>query len=35
LVDASSFILMRRMGMTEALTNDHHFEQAGLVRLLL
>ena len=35
LVDASSFILMRRMGITEALTNDHHFEQAGLLRLLL
>jgi len=34
LVDATSFILMRRMGITEALTNDHHFEQASLVRLL-
>jgi predicted nucleic acid-binding protein len=35
LVDASSFILIRRMGIIEALTNDHHFEQAGLSRLLL
>jgi len=34
LVDASSFILMQRMGITEALTNDHHFEQASLVGLL-
>lgn len=29
LVDASSFVLMRRHGMTEALTSDHHFAQAG------
>jgi len=35
LVDASSFILMQRMGITEALTNDHHCEQAGYIRLLV
>lgn len=29
LVDAASFVLMRRLGITEALTPDHHFEQAG------
>jgi uncharacterized protein len=34
LVDCSSFVIMERMGLTEALTNDRHFEQAGFVRLL-
>jgi predicted nucleic acid-binding protein len=34
LVDCSSFIVMQQRNMTEALTNDHHFEQAGFVRLL-
>ena len=34
LVDAVSFIVMEERGMTEALTADHHFEQAGFVRLL-
>ena len=34
LVDCSSFILMRERGLREALTSDHHFEQAGFVRLL-
>jgi predicted nucleic acid-binding protein len=33
LVDASSFTVMARFGMTEALTTDHHFTQAGFVRL--
>jgi predicted nucleic acid-binding protein len=33
LVDASSFIIMTTYGMTEALTTDHHFTQAGFVRL--
>lgn len=33
LVDASSFIVMRRFGMTEALTTDHHFTQAGFLRV--
>lgn len=34
LVDCASFVLMKRRGCTEALTSDHHFEQAGLIRLL-
>jgi len=29
-----SFVIMQRMGITEALTGDHHFEQAGFVALL-
>lgn len=33
LVDASSFVIVARYGMTEALTTDHHFTQAGFVRL--
>lgn len=33
LVDASSFVVMARNGMTEALTTDHHFTQAGFIRL--
>jgi len=34
LVDCVSFSLMSHLGMTEALTTDRHFEQAGFVRLL-
>ena len=34
LVDCASFALMQRRGILEALTTDHHFEQAGLIRLL-
>ena len=34
LTDAVSFILMRERGILESLTTDHHFEQAGFVRLL-
>lgn len=34
LVDCSSFIVMSQSNILEALTNDHHFEQAGFVRLL-
>ena len=34
LVDCASFVLMRRRGLLEALTTDHHYEQASFVRLL-
>ena len=33
LVDASSFVVMSRFGMIQALTTDHHFTQAGFVRV--
>ncbi len=34
LTDCMSFVVMREREMTEALTADHHFEQAGF-RVLL
>ena len=34
LTDCISFVVMRERGITDALTNDHHFEQAGF-RILL
>ncbi len=34
LVDCSSFVIMQQLGITECFTSDHHFEQAGFVRLL-
>jgi predicted nucleic acid-binding protein len=34
LTDCISFVVMQDHGITEALTGDHHFEQAGFVALL-
>lgn len=34
LVDCSSFIIMQQHNIQQALTTDHHFEQAGFIRLL-
>jgi predicted nucleic acid-binding protein len=34
LTDCISFVVMAQEGITEALTGDHHFEQAGFVALL-
>jgi uncharacterized protein len=34
LTDCSSFVIMSQRGMHEALTHDHHFEQAGYTALL-
>ena len=34
LTDCISFVVMREHGLTEALTSDHHFEQAGFRALL-
>ena len=34
LTDCTSFVAMKEEGLTEALTTDHHFEQAGFVALL-
>lgn len=34
LVDAVSFIVMQERNLTEALTADHHFEQANFICLL-
>jgi len=33
-VDCTSFVVMHQRTLTEALTTDHHFEQAGFIRLL-
>jgi len=33
LTDCTSFVVMRELGLTEALTADHHFEQAQMVPL--
>jgi predicted nucleic acid-binding protein len=35
LTDCLSFVVMERRGLTEALTTDHDFEQAGLRALML
>jgi uncharacterized protein len=34
LVDCSSFIVVQQRGLTEALTTDYDFEQAGFIKLL-
>ena len=34
LTDCVSFEIMRELGITEALTGDHHFEQAGFIAIL-
>lgn len=33
IVDQVSFLVMRRLGITEAFTNDRHFQAAGFVTL--
>ena len=33
-VDCASFAVMQQRGLTEAVSTDRHFEQAGFVRLL-
>ena len=35
LTDCISFVIMREKGLTDALTSDHHFEQAGFVAHLI
>ncbi len=32
--DCTSFVVMRQLGLTDAFTNDHHFEQIGFTILL-
>ena len=34
LTDCLSFVVMQERGIFEAFTADHHFEQAGFIRLL-
>ena len=33
LVDAASFVVMRQQSIAEAFTGDHHFLQAGFIRV--
>ena len=32
--DCTSFVVMKRLQITEAFTNDHHFQQVGFIKLL-
>jgi len=34
MVDCTSFVVMHDLKLSQSLTTDHHFEQAGFVRLL-
>jgi uncharacterized protein len=34
-MDCISFVVMRDLSITEALTGDHHFQQAGFEALFL
>jgi len=34
MVDCTSFVLMQNLKLSQSLTTDHHFEQAGFVRML-
>ena len=34
IVDCISFVIMQERGLTEALTADRHFQQAGFIKLL-
>lgn len=34
LTDCASFVVMGQRGIIEAITTDHHFEQAGFIQLL-
>jgi predicted nucleic acid-binding protein len=34
LTDCTSFVVMHARGLSEALTSDHHFQQAGFIALL-
>jgi predicted nucleic acid-binding protein len=34
MVDCAGFVVMQHHGLTNSLTADHHFEQAGFIRML-